>query len=103
MAVARPRSAAPADELQRPTPAFAPRIRVRLTDTPLQDSERGPGQGTLDQIRRDMDALASLEPGYVVLDTYSGNPDDLIGTERAENALDVLLERVFDVQRQALR
>jgi probable F420-dependent oxidoreductase len=92
-----------ADDLERPTPVFAPRIRVRLTDTPLEDAARGPGQGTLDQIRRDMDALASLAPAYVVLDTYTGDPADLTNIDDSQRTLDVLLERVFDVQRESLR
>jgi hypothetical protein len=75
----------------------------RLTDVPLDGAERGPGQGTLGQIRRDMDALARLEPEYVVLDTYSGRPQDLPNTEVAQRTLDVLLERVLDLSRGSLR
>jgi probable F420-dependent oxidoreductase len=92
-----------ADECHRPVPDFAPRIRVRVTDTPLEDADRGPGQGTLDQIRRDMDLLARLEPTYVVLDTYSGQPDELTSTEVPHHTLDVLLDRVFDLRRGSLR
>ena len=92
-----------AEEWQRPTPALAPRIRVRLTDAPLDDAERGPGQGTLDQIRRDMEALARLEPAYVVLDTYSGRPEDLSKTEAVQRTLDVLVERVLDLSHGSLR
>jgi len=92
-----------AEECQRPTPAFAPRIRVRVTDTPLDAAERGPGQGTLDQIRRDMEALARLEPEYVVLDTYSGHPADLLNAEPAQRTLDVFVEKVVDLTRGSLR
>jgi probable F420-dependent oxidoreductase len=92
-----------ADELQRPTPAFAPRIRVQLTDSPLDGAKRGPGQGTLEQIRRDVDALARLEPAYVVLDTYTGDPDDLSSNKEAERTLEVLLHQVIDVRRETLR
>ena len=45
----------------------------RRAATDLDDAVRGPGQGTLDQVRRVMEALARLEPAYVVLDTYSGH------------------------------
>jgi probable F420-dependent oxidoreductase len=92
-----------AEECQRPTPAFAPRIRVRLTDAPLDDAVRGPGQGTLDQVRRDMEALARLEPAYVVLDTYSGRPEDLPDNEIAQRTLDVLIGRVLDLNSGSLR
>jgi probable F420-dependent oxidoreductase len=92
-----------AEECERPTPAFAPRIRVQLTDAPLDDATRGPGQGTLDQVRRDMEALARLEPAYVVLDTYSGRPDDLANTDAVQRTLDVWVERVLDLRRGSLR
>jgi probable F420-dependent oxidoreductase len=83
------------EEYRRATPEFAPRIRVRLTDSPVDDAARGPGQGTLDQIRRDMDALARLEPTYVVLDTYSGRPEDLPDTEIAQRTLDAIATVLF--------
>ena len=61
------------------------------------------GQGTLDQIRRDMEALARLEPAYVVLDTYSGRPEDLANAEAEQQTLDLLVERVLDVGGGRLR
>jgi hypothetical protein len=76
---------------------------VRLTDAALDDATRGPGQGSLDQIRRDMEALAQLDPAYVVLDTYSGQPEDLPDTEISERTLDVLLQNVLDLSRGSLR
>jgi probable F420-dependent oxidoreductase len=98
-----PRMRRAADEAHRPMPAFAPRIRVRVTDTPLEDAERRPGQGTLDQIRRDMDLLARLEPAYVVLDTYTGQPADLTRSDESRRTLDVLLDRVLDLPHESLR
>jgi alkanesulfonate monooxygenase SsuD/methylene tetrahydromethanopterin reductase-like flavin-dependent oxidoreductase (luciferase family) len=92
-----------AEKCQRPVPSFAPRIRVRVTDAPLDDAARGPGQGTLDQIRRDMEALARLEPVYVVLDTYTGQPDDLSRTDLVQRTLDVFVEKVLDLSRGRLR
>jgi probable F420-dependent oxidoreductase len=92
-----------AEELQTATPAFAPRIKVALTDVPLDDAKRGPGQGTLDQIRRDMDALAALEPTHVVLDTYGGQPAELANAAAAERTLEVMLEHVVDLSRGTLR
>jgi len=92
-----------AEECQRPMPAFAPRIRVRVTDAPLDDAARGPGQGTLDQIRRDMEALGRLHPAYVVLDTYAGSPEELPDNEAARRTLDVMLEHVLDLSRGTLR
>jgi probable F420-dependent oxidoreductase len=92
-----------ADAYERPAPAFAPRIRVELTDHPLNDDDRGPGQGTLDQIRRDMDDLAGLDPSYIVLDTYAGQPEALTSPDAARRTLDALLAHVFDLQSGSLR
>lgn len=92
-----------AEELQKQVPAFAPRIKVALTAAPLEDVNRGPGQGTLDQIRRDLDQLAALEPAYVILDTYSGRPEDLANADGARRTLDALLEHLIDTDRGTLR
>ncbi|MQA96066.1 MAG: TIGR03619 family F420-dependent LLM class oxidoreductase [Streptosporangiales bacterium] len=60
----------------RPVPALAPRIPLRLTDAPLGD-DRLPGQGTLEQVLDDLDALAALGATHVQFDTYGGNPASL--------------------------
>jgi alkanesulfonate monooxygenase SsuD/methylene tetrahydromethanopterin reductase-like flavin-dependent oxidoreductase (luciferase family) len=98
-----PRLREHAERLERPVPVFAPRIKVLLTDRPLADAERRPGQGTLDQIRRDLEGLAELGAEYVVLDTYHGNPDDLTDTAVAEHALEMLVERVIEAASGTLR
>jgi alkanesulfonate monooxygenase SsuD/methylene tetrahydromethanopterin reductase-like flavin-dependent oxidoreductase (luciferase family) len=46
---------------------------------------------------------ARLEPGYVVIDTYSGRPEDLSNTEAVQRTLDVLVEGVLDLSRGAFR
>ncbi len=50
-------------------PALCPRIRAHPT-TKLADDDRVLGEGTLDQIRADLEGLAELGAEYVVLDTY---------------------------------
>jgi alkanesulfonate monooxygenase SsuD/methylene tetrahydromethanopterin reductase-like flavin-dependent oxidoreductase (luciferase family) len=92
-----------AERHQRPTPAFAPRIKVKLTDRPLSDAERRPGQGSLEQIRRDLEVLAELGAAYVVLDTYHGQPDELNDTAAAQYTLEMLVEHVIDAPTQTLR
>jgi alkanesulfonate monooxygenase SsuD/methylene tetrahydromethanopterin reductase-like flavin-dependent oxidoreductase (luciferase family) len=98
-----PRLREHAERLERPVPSFAPRIKLLLTDRPLPDDERRPGQGTLDQIRRDLAALAALGAEYVVLDTYHGHPDELTDTAAAQHTLDMLVEHVIDAPGQTLR
>ena len=92
-----------AERLERPVPMFAPRIKVRLSAEPLDDAERRPGQGTLDQVRRDLAALQRLGAEYVVLDTYHGQPQELLDTEETERMLDVLTERAIDAAGEGLR
>ena len=54
----------------KPVPSLCPRIRLRLTESLLDEERRLPGEGTLDQVRADLDALDSLGAEYVLLDTY---------------------------------
>ena len=98
-----PRLRAEAERHNRPMPGFAPRIKVRLSDARLDEADRRPGQGSLDQIRADFDALASLNAEYVVLDTYHGRPEELTDTSSAQRTLEVLVDRVIDAPGQTLR
>jgi probable F420-dependent oxidoreductase len=62
-----------ASSVGRSVPAFAPRIRARLTARDQPVAGRRIGIGSCAQIQADVDALAELGADYVVLDT---NPDD---------------------------
>ena len=75
----------------RPTPALAPRIVLRLTDTPLADSplagpDRRAGEGTLEQVLDDLDRLEKAGAASVVLDPYDGDTSTA-ATEEALRAL----------------
>ncbi|MCG8926941.1 TIGR03619 family F420-dependent LLM class oxidoreductase [Lentzea sp. CC55] len=62
-----------AEQEERPVPALAPRIKLRITSRPLPDRDRILGEGTVDQLRGDLAALAELGATQVVLDTtYPG-------------------------------
>ena len=56
-------------------PAFAPRIALRLTESPVEDEQRLPGVGTIEQIADDLDELRGLGADTVVLDPYHGDPE----------------------------
>ena len=58
-----------AGEESRPVPALCPRIQIRVEEQTLDDHKRFAGQGTLDQIRGDIEALADLGAESVLLDT----------------------------------
>ena len=68
-------------------PALAPRIALRLTDSPDGDPERLAGTGSLDQILDDLDQLKRLGADTVVLDPYHGDPDETRRPDVAWRAL----------------
>jgi alkanesulfonate monooxygenase SsuD/methylene tetrahydromethanopterin reductase-like flavin-dependent oxidoreductase (luciferase family) len=98
-----PRLRAIAEKEGRAVPALCPRIRLRLTDSPMPEDTRLAGEGTMDQVRRDLAALEQLGVPYLCLDTFA---DDIEGSRNHEAAwrmLTSLAERAFDLDRQALR
>lgn len=72
----------------RPLPALAPRIALRLTDAPLGD--RLLGEGTVDQVVGDLERLRVEGAQAVVLDPYSGDPEQTRTPELAWHALAVI-------------
>ena len=87
----------------KPVPSLCPRIRLRLTGSPLDEERRLPGEGTLDQVRADLEALESLGAEYLLLDTYYGDPEATRHHERAWNMLATLAEGVLDLEHRGLR
>ena len=98
-----PRLRAIADAENRPVPAICPRIRLRLTSSPLADDQRHAGEGTVDQVRRDMAALQSVGCPYVLLDTYDDNPEATRHPEAEWRMLATMAEQVLDLPNEALR
>ncbi|MEV0829448.1 LLM class flavin-dependent oxidoreductase [Nonomuraea rubra] len=76
-----------AGELGRPAPAFAPRIVLRLTGTPVTGPQRRAGEGTIGQITEDLDELRALGADTVVLDPFDGDPAETLHPETAWHAL----------------
>ncbi|MBB4908358.1 LLM class flavin-dependent oxidoreductase [Actinophytocola algeriensis] len=64
-----------AAEEDRPVPALAPRILVRLTDEPIAAGRRL-GEGTLDQVRADLELLRADGVQAIVLDPFAGDPEE---------------------------
>jgi probable F420-dependent oxidoreductase len=92
-----------AREESKPVPSLCPRIRLRLTGSPLDDERRLPGEGTLNQIRADFEALQALGAEYVLLDTYYGDPEATRHHERTWHMLATLTESVLDLHERRLR
>ncbi|MDH6142144.1 MULTISPECIES: LLM class flavin-dependent oxidoreductase [Kitasatospora] len=70
-------------------PMFAPRIALRVTETPVDDAERIAGVGTIEQILDDLRQLHLLGADTVVLDPYHGDPE---ATRRPHTAWRALTE-----------
>ncbi|MER6669524.1 LLM class flavin-dependent oxidoreductase [Amycolatopsis japonica] len=76
-----------ADAHDRPAPAFTPRILLNVTERPLTTPDRAAGEGTIEQIVDDLDRLRHLGAETVVLDPFSGDPDETLRPEAAWQAL----------------
>jgi alkanesulfonate monooxygenase SsuD/methylene tetrahydromethanopterin reductase-like flavin-dependent oxidoreductase (luciferase family) len=76
-----------ADVLHRPAPALTPRIILRITDAPIEDEGRLAGEGTIEQIRDDVEQIRLLGAETVVLDPFSGDPAETGHPEPAWKAL----------------
>jgi probable F420-dependent oxidoreductase len=84
----------------KPVPAFCPRIKLWFSDSPLPDDKRLAGEGTIDQVRSDLEELEALGAEYVLLDTYRG-PDHKPEDDWA--MLTLFTERVFDLESRRVR
>ena len=94
-----------ADAEGKPMPALCPRVRCRLTEAPLPEGERTLGEGTLDQVRRDLELLQELGAPYVLLDTKRNSPTALLSQHHEESwrTLTVLAEKAIDLDHETVR
>ncbi|RSD13697.1 LLM class flavin-dependent oxidoreductase [Amycolatopsis eburnea] len=67
----------------RPVPAFAPRILLRVTGSPATGPDRRAGEGTLDQVLGDLAQLRALGAETVVLDPFDADPAETLHPEVA--------------------
>jgi probable F420-dependent oxidoreductase len=98
-----PRLRTLAEEEGKPAPALCPRIRLRLTDTPTQDDNRVMGEGSLDQVWRDMAVLQELGCTHVLLDTYYDNVEATRNVETAWRMLAMMADLVLDLECETVR
>ena len=92
-----------ADKEGRALPALCPRIRLRVTDGKLADDQRIAGEGNLDQVRADLETLATLGASHVLLDTYADDPEATRHHATAWRMLALLAEQVLDLPKETLR
>ncbi|MER7368924.1 TIGR03619 family F420-dependent LLM class oxidoreductase [Nonomuraea wenchangensis] len=62
----------------RPVPAFAPRIHLRITAAPVTAPDRRAGEGTIEQVVADLAELDRLGADTVVLDPFDGDPAETL-------------------------
>lgn len=63
-------------------PELCPRVMLQISEKTADENQRVIGQGSLEQILADLNALSEMGATYVTLDTYSGNPADLRNLDR---------------------
>jgi probable F420-dependent oxidoreductase len=88
---------------EKPLPALCPRLSLRLTDSPLPDRRRPAGHGSIKQIGADLAALAALGAEYILLDSYTGRPEQTMQPEKDWEMLRILADNVLDLKNQNLR
>ncbi len=94
-----------ADEAESEVPSLAPRIYCRLTDSPIPEEKRVAGEGSFEQVRRDIYELRELGASHIHLDTKRNSltAESLRHRDEAFAALSILAERVFDLESEELR
>ena len=92
-----------AEEEGRAIPELCPRIRLRITDSAVTDSDRVVGEGTLDQVHRDLAELENLGCSYVILDTYADDLEAIKQNETSWRMLSTMADHVLDLGNQTVR
>jgi probable F420-dependent oxidoreductase len=84
-------------------PALCPRIAIKLTGSTMVERDRKAGHGTIDQIHSDLEALRELGASHILLDTYTGHPEQTLYPQVDWELLTRLSEQVVDLENQTLR
>ena len=82
---------------------LCPRVKIWLTDSPVTREDRMIGEGSLDQVHRDLAELEALGCSYVVLDTYPDDLETLGRNEKSWRMLSMVAETVLDLENQTVR
>ena len=73
------------------------------TDAALPDGNRLVGEGSLEQVRRDLAQLEELGCQYVLLDTFYDDLEAVKHNEAAWSVLAVMAEKVLDLKNQSVQ
>ena len=92
-----------ADSLKMPMPALCPRIKFWVRSAPMDDQTRLAGEGTMDQIRKDLIDLENLGSEYVLLDSYEvGIAETAFLSDSLWNDLCIFAETTVDLENQCV-
>ena len=92
-----------AGEEGKPVPDLCPRIRLRITDSPMSEIERLAGEGSIDQIRHDLEELQALGCTYVLLDSFYGDVEATKNHETAWRMLAAVAEDALDLENECVK
>ena len=84
-------------------PDVCPRIYLRITDTDLADDTRVAGEGSINQVRDDLAALAELGCTSVMLDNYTDDGLAAADPQIAWDMLQIIAEEIFDLPAERIR
>tara|TARA_Y100000588_G_scaffold31029_1_gene30315 strand:+ start:18337 stop:19260 length:924 start_codon:yes stop_codon:yes gene_type:complete len=84
-------------------PGLCPRVRLHITNRPGAEDGRIVGEGSLEQVHRDLAELEELGCSYVVLDTYADDLETLKLNETSWQMLSVMAEKVLDLGNETVR
>ena len=92
-----------AEQEEKAVPDLCPRIRLRITDSPMDEAQRLAGEGTIDQIRGDLEELQALGCTYVLLDTYYEDIEATRHHETSWRMLATIAEEALDLGKESVR
>lgn len=92
-----------AEQEEMPVPDLCPRIRLRITDSPMDDGQRLTGEGTITQIRRDLEGLQALGCTYVLLDSFYGDVEATRNHETTWRMLAAIAEEALDLANETVK
>ena len=98
-----PKLNAIAEREGKPTPAVCPRILLRITDAPMDDDKRLAGEGTIDQVRGDLERLQALGCPYVLFDTYYDDVEATTHHETSWRMFAAVAEHALDLPNETVR
>jgi probable F420-dependent oxidoreductase len=92
-----------AETENKPPPAICPRILLRITDSDLPEDARVAGEGSLDQIHRDLAELEELGCTDVLLDAFTDDGRAARDQDYAWRMLEAIAEKVVDLNGKTVR